>query len=222
MSIETEQYRPELEQGQPPEAIQEQNPDEQEKEQRPDLLMDTEAFAKNADGQMLDEIYRWYEAAMSRRNRVPLPQENFERHFFEGGSLDFTYMYGDQEKGYLLGYRKHGIFIPTHFAPKTLRGGYNLFRELANSKEIPVVTAVTEDLAETLKKMKGWKTLNIKLLAYLNQDLLDKTVVYNSYPKIRRKMAGLVKEFLLESKQLREKTRQEDSTPDDEIELKNE
>ncbi len=174
----------------------------------PSGILDTDKFEGGQEE--LDAIYGWYADAMLRRDRQPLEQNRFQRHFFEEGARNKTYMYGDMEKGFVFGFCKYGIFIPTHFAPKTMRGGYEIFKTLAENKEIPVVGAVTEDLADTLKKMKGWKTWKISLLAYFNNDLIDKVVVYNSYPKIRRKMLSLVREFIKETEELKRKTIEED------------
>lgn len=179
----------------------------------PKGLQITAELANSMSESDLDGIYDSYAKAMSRRDRAPLAPVRFRRHFFEGGSLDSTCAYGDANRGFLLGLWKHEIFIPIHFAPKTLRGGYELFRELAKSAEIPVVTAVTEDIAATLKKMDGWKTRNISLLSYFSSDLVKKTLVYNSCPGIWRKMGVLVKEFIAET---REMGRQRESAPSSE------
>lgn len=167
-------------------------------------LVSTLEFAEGKTEEELEEIYSWYASAMSRRERWPLERERFFSHFFYGGSLEPTYIFGDKERGFLLGFLKHGIFIPTHFAPKSLRSGYELFKELGESKRTPVVTAVTPDVAETLKKIKGWRTLKLSLLAYFNSDLVKKMVVYNSSPGIRLKMLALVKEFIEETRRIRE------------------
>lgn len=155
MCAETIQSTQEFIPHEPIKEALESAPEKLEGEPLPPALQNTELFAENSDPETLDSIYKWYESSMRRRNREPLPQTNFQRHFFKDGSLVPTCMYGDQNYGYLLGLRKRGIFIPTHFAPKTLKGGYNLFKELASSREVPVVTAVTEDLAQTLKKNEG-------------------------------------------------------------------
>lgn len=171
----------------------------------PEGIISTYEFETQNERFSVKEIYEWYASAMSRRDRDPIDQDRFIRHFFEDGSFEQTYMYGDGGKGYVLGFFKHGIFIPTHFAPKTLRGGYGLFKELGESKTIPVVGAITQDLVETLTKLPGWKTIKLSLLAYLSSDLVKKTIVYNSCPGIRKKMFKLVKEFVMETKQIRER-----------------
>lgn len=110
----------------------------------------TAEIVKDAPSQ---DVYSWYAKAMLRRDREPLSENSFNYHFFESGSLEETVAFGENNKGYLLGFKKHKVFTPTHFAPKTIRGGYELFKALGESEDIPAVLAITEDLAETLEKM---------------------------------------------------------------------
>jgi hypothetical protein len=155
----------------------------------------------------IHDVYTWYAVAMQRRDREPLEEDRFIGHFFEAGSWDATFVFGDIERGFTFGFYKHGIFIPTHFAPKTPRGGYDLFKMLAEHETLSVATAVTEDIATTLRKMKGWHRLHVSFLAYFNDMLQEKTVLFNSAKGTRQKMVGLVKEFWRETKSLRENVR---------------
>lgn len=145
-----------------------------------------------------DEIYSWYADAIARRDREPLNKESFHRHFFEEGSFDETFAYGDKEKGFLLGYHKYDIFIPTHFAPKTLRGGYELFHSLGSSKNIASVIAITEDLSETLKKMPAWNRLelNEEIFNNFRGQLLKKDIFYNSQEDTEKLLFSLMVEFM--------------------------
>jgi len=145
-----------------------------------------------------EEIYSWYADAITRRDREPLEIESFHRHFFENGSMDETFAFGDKEKGFLLGYNKYDIFIPTHFAPKTLRGGYELFQSLGTSKNIASVIAITEDLSETLKKMPAWNhlELNEEILSNFRGELLKKEIYYNSQEDTEKLLFSLMIEFM--------------------------
>ncbi|GHV21418.1 hypothetical protein FACS189428_1820 [Clostridia bacterium] len=63
--------------------------------------MTTEDFlSENQDH--IDEIYQRYATAMQRRYRDPLAPERFISHFFNGESLDETYIYGDFKEGFVL------------------------------------------------------------------------------------------------------------------------
>ncbi len=146
----------------------------------------------------LDEVYDWYAVAISRRGREPLEREAFINHF-EGYSTDETFAYGESEKGYLLGYVKYGVFVPTHFAPRTMRGGYFLMKELGDSPRVPAVLAVTEDLAETLSKMPAWQKLDVDFLAAFRSEVVGKTIMYNTHPDTKNLMLGLVAEYLEEA-----------------------
>jgi len=149
----------------------------------------------------VSDIYEWYALAMERRDREPLSEDAFARHFFEDGSSDETFYYGDKDKGYLLGFNSHNIFTPTHFAPKTLRGGYDLFMTLSKSQQIPAILAITDDLAETLKKIPDWHELrmNQDLLGNFRDQILKKVIYYNSYPHIEELMRELLHSYLEEN-----------------------
>lgn len=99
------------------------NNSESSEEKIPDDLINSNDFFERYGEEMIDDIYQWYATAMQRRDREPLEKNRFISHFFKGFSTDPTYLYGDYTSGYLLGIFKNDIFIPTHFAPKTMRGG---------------------------------------------------------------------------------------------------
>lgn len=157
----------------------------------------------NSTNEVLEEVskedlYAWYSTAMTRRSREPLQEYSFINHFFEGVSYDETFAYGGKEKGYLLGFDKFGVFTPTHFAPKTLRGGYDLFNSLGESKNIPAILAITEDLADTLEKMPSWHKLEIdtNILSFFRGEIVKKEIFYNSHPEVKNLMMGLLLEYL--------------------------
>jgi hypothetical protein len=150
----------------------------------------------------LAEVYAWYSTAMKRRSREPLSAGRFIAHF-EGMSSDPTFAFGDGRVGYILGFVQNSIFIPTHFAPRTLRGGYELLTRLGESADIPVVMAITDDLASTIEKMPSWKKLDIDLHLPFRSELVAKKVVYNSNPRVPELMLGIVSEYIAASENLR-------------------
>ncbi len=150
---------------------------------------------------LVDEVYQWYSGAISRRDREPLPEDRFHSHFFGEMSTDPTYAFGEREKGYLLGFLKYGVFTPTHFAPKTMRGGYDLVKSLGESKDVPAVMSITPDLTETVSKLPSWTKVDLSFLSTFREELQQKDVVYNSHPDVRNLMMGLVAEYLDENKE---------------------
>jgi len=181
----------------------------------PKELEGTNKFAEEC-GEMIDEIYEWYSKAMSRKEgRWVLEKERFINHFFNGGSLDDTYMFGDSNRGYLLGFSKRGVFMPTHFAPKSIRKGYDLIKELGSSKEIPVVMAITEDLVETIKDIPGWKSVDSSILVNFWNNQYEKQIVYNSHPNIEKLMPKLLEDCLEEEKRLKNQDTENDEDSDD-------
>ena len=146
----------------------------------------------------LHDVYEWYVKSIIRRDREPLEEERFISHF-EGLSFDPTYAFGDLKRGFILGYCKHGLFVPTHFAQKTMRGGYDLMKDLGESLDIPVVMSVTPDLQETLLKLDSWHVVDEELTAFFRDKLETKKIVYNSHPETETLMAELMNDYLKES-----------------------
>lgn len=176
-------------------------PDQSEKTKNqekvlPGLILTSE-FYKHT-GFHLEDVYEWYANAIRRRfERKPLVKERFVSHF-EEYSTDPTFAFGNSEDGYALGYVRHGIFIPTHFTPKTTRGGYRLMQSLGENTELPVVLSVTEDLQKTLEKMKGWHTVDVGLTSFFRDELQTKLIMYNDHPQVQELMLGLIQDYLAE------------------------
>jgi len=158
-------------------------------------LRSTDDFLGNRNIE-LEELYNWYASAMKRRDREPLDQDRFLDHFFNGLSTDATYMYGEDKRGYLLGFIRNGVFVPTHFAPRTLKGGYLLLEDLANSENTPTVLAITKDLAETIRKMKGWQPTEITFQSPFRDGTEEKEIVFNSHPETSEKAMALLREYV--------------------------
>lgn len=177
-------------------------------------LFSSDKFLEKNGTESADSIYEWYAKAMQRRDREPLGKDSFINHFFEGGSLDNPFMFGDKEKGYLLGYSKYGVFIPTHFAPKSLRTGVELIQKLGRSKETPCVMAITEDLVETITKMPEWHSVDMGFLAMFRSSTLKKKIVHNEHPEVRNLMLGLLEEYLKEASSLSPEDEAEDDDED--------
>lgn len=144
-------------------------------------------------------IYSWYKNAIERRDREPLEEGRFIAHFFEGGSTDDTFSYGDLEKGFLFGFEKYGVFVPTHFAPKTIRSGYELIKNLGESINIPAVMSIIPDLTDTISKMPSWHVMDLSFLSSFRDEITNKNIVYNDHPNVKNLMLGLVHEYLEES-----------------------
>lgn len=152
------------------------------------------------DDNFVDMVWNWYAKAMQRRDREPLEKERFIRHFLET-SLDRPFAFGNEKQGFLLGYKKYEVFIPTHFAPKTLRGGYELMQDLGESEHIPACLAITDDLATTLAKMPSWTIHDLSFLANFRGEEVEKKLAFNSHPDTRHLLLGVLADYL-DSRQL--------------------
>lgn len=173
---------------------------EQKHEQEPGVLpatlTATPDFIERYGHDHLDEVYWWYHDAMLRRGRDPLDRDRFLYHFFDGGSSEATYGYGEREDGYLMGVAKYGVFVPTHFAPRTLRSGYELISRLGDDGETPALMVITPDLVDTITKLPSWKFADLSFLSQFRDDSVTKEVVYNSHPNVERLALGLLSEYL--------------------------
>lgn len=145
-----------------------------------------------------NEIYQNYKNAIERRGREPLDEDRFIYHFFEGGSFDHSFYFGNKDLGYLLGYEKSNIFIPTHFAPKSIRSGYSLIKLLGESEVQPAVLFVTTDLINTISKIDSWKVLNMELPGEFRGYQEDKKLAYNLHPETENRLMTLAAEYIEE------------------------
>jgi hypothetical protein len=171
-------------------------------EERGDIppgLTDTNFFTYQQGIDKAKEIYEWYSKAIRRRDRLPLDEPGFLHHFFDTYSREKKYMYGNNQDGYLLGVTKRGVFVPTHFAPRTLRGGYNLIHNLGASQSIPCVMAITDDLVETIEKMPSWSNAGISFPSWFRNQVQNKQIVYNSHPDMEKLLPLLAQDYLDEA-----------------------
>lgn len=160
----------------------------------PEGLIDVEKYIEMYGIEHGDELYDWYEKAITRRKREPLEYERFMYHFLEGGSYDKPFMYGDGiKRGYLMGFVKKGVFIGTHFAPKGLKGGVKIFEELGKNKELPTLLMVTDDVAKTISRIGGWVVEKWEVPSYFGDEEIKKIVVHNNIPQ--EKLLELVRDY---------------------------
>jgi hypothetical protein len=155
------------------------------------------------DEEFASTVWGWYAKAMQRRDRESLEEDRFINHFLET-SFDPTFAFGSKEKGFLLGYQKYGVFIPTHFAPATLRGGYDLMKNLGQSKDVPACVSITDDLAQTLSKMPSWTIHDLSFLSSFRGENVEKKIAFNSHPSTKQLLLGLLEDYLEENGQIRE------------------
>ncbi|MFA6322116.1 MAG: hypothetical protein WCX71_01415 [Candidatus Buchananbacteria bacterium] len=172
-----------------------------EEEKIPIGLERTDIFYANEGEKAAVDVYNWYHSAISRRKREPLEEGRFMYHFFEGGSTEDNYMYGDSKGGYILGLVRHGLFIPTHFAPKSLRGGYDVLKRLGTNADVPAVMGITDDLAATIKKMPEWIDTGMTFPAWFRGQVEQKHLVRNSHPDSEKLLPLLVQDYLDENRE---------------------
>lgn len=139
-----------------------------------------------------DKIYQNYASAMALRNRVPLEEDRFKGHFFYGGNFETSRVFGSEKNGFLLGSLINGVFVPTHFAPENLRAGYRLIKDLL-SADTPTALFITQDLVDTIKKMKGWKILPLKRTMEFRGESVDKFMVVSQWSAVIKLLSHVAK-----------------------------
>ncbi len=135
---------------------------------------------------------------MERRGREPLEEESFMNHFFDF-PYEQTIMYGDDTKGYLLGGISENIYFPSHFAPKTLRQGYSLLKDLGKG-DFDSVLFITEDLATTLAKMGEWKIEDFEIPMEFRGEVVKKKVAHNNIHRFAERLNEYVEKKIGRSK----------------------
>lgn len=135
-------------------------------------------FTTNLD---LVTVYEWYKSAMSRRREgSELSLDSFVNHFTYSFEVDGI-AFGNDSIGYILGYNKlvdnQLVFFPSHFAPKTIKGGYKLIKLLKEQSN--VVFAVTEDLTDMLIKSGYYSLSKFKIPMFFRGELVIKHLFVN-------------------------------------------
>jgi hypothetical protein len=113
--------------------------------------MQIKRFPAHASMRDMRRIGRQYESAMARR-REPTDPEFLAYVWREYGALHVR-----SGRNFLMLHRCGRVFIPSHIAPVSLRGGAELLREVYASR-LPVFFAVTGDLVSPLERI-GWRRL---------------------------------------------------------------
>lgn len=112
------------------------------------------SFPCNAPEKAMLRIARQYASAIVRRGRAATTPEfladiwrcngaSFVRH---GQNFLIIHELGNS-----------GWYVASHFCPASIRGGYELLREVMSSR-LPVIFTVPEDLARNLERL-GWKRI---------------------------------------------------------------
>lgn len=160
-------------------------------EKLPESFMSMSDFLKGRSSQELRVIYAWYRDAMVRRDREPLDEDSFFNVFFEfpDGSVS---IFGTQDQGYLIGNMRAGVFMPSHFAPKTLRKGYELLKDLGKSN-LQTLLFITDDLATTIEKMPEWRIEPYKIPSVFRGEFVQKSIAHNRIPNFDQRFEEYIK-----------------------------
>lgn len=136
-------------------------------------------------------IHSNYEKAMNRKR--------------EGSALDFDsfYNYITQDhvhnfqfgESFVFGSYENGIFFPSHFAPKNLKEGVELIKELYKYN---VVLFVPEDLSKMAESIGFWKIATNIPTDFRGKKVMKNVLVSNRYiiPKLKQMLNKFNLNFL--------------------------
>lgn len=114
------------------------------------------SFPCNAPEKAMLRIARQYASAIVRRGRQATTPE-----FLAGVWRDNGASFVRLGRNFLILHQlgNSGWYVASHFAPATLRGGYELLRAIRKSN-LPIIFTVPDDLARDLERI-GWKKIPV-------------------------------------------------------------
>lgn len=131
-------------------------------------------FKQQLEQSGLKHVYQWYANAMRRRRPdSELSYESFVNHFHYNDYGNSCFIFGNYKLGFILGHTANGFYIPSHFAPRTMKGGLKLLSLLAKHN---IVLAITDDLSKTLEKTNYYHFTDIIIPSYFRGTLTNKYI----------------------------------------------
>lgn len=121
------------------------------------------------DLEFLSEIYRQYKNAMGRRRPGSVLEDYRFYYYITERAMCFNY-----GNSYIFGNFSNGYFKVSHFAPASMREGYEMLKEI--SKYDNVIFTVTSDLAPMLKKIGFYGNDNAKIMMFFRNELVNKQI----------------------------------------------
>lgn len=121
------------------------------------------------DLMFLSQIYRQYRDAMGRRRPDSVLEDYRFYYYITQRAMCFNY-----GNSYLFGQFSNGYFKVSHFAPASMREGYEMLKEI--SKYDNVIFTVTSDLAPMLKKIGFYGNDNAKIMMFFRNELVNKQI----------------------------------------------
>ena len=121
------------------------------------------------DIEWLQTIYSQYKNAMGRRR----PESVLEDYKFFNYILNHAlcFNYGDS---YIFGQYNNGYFKVSHFAPSTMREGYEMLKELSTFDN--VIFTVTDDLSPMLQKIGLYGNHKAVISMFFRNELVQKQI----------------------------------------------
>lgn len=132
--------------------------------------MEDEIFSKVKDT-IVYNMWNNYKNAMERnRPNSALSLERFANYLNSGNVFLF-----EHNGSFVIGNYANGFFKPSHFAPKNIREGVGIIKELIKYDNI--IFAVTDDLKEMLDKLGAYSNEKLVIPMIFREMLVTKHVV---------------------------------------------
>lgn len=120
--------------------------------------------------------HSWYTKAMNRRRTgSSLAYDSFMCYITSEDVIAF----GDCVSGYIYGRIVENVFVPSHFAPKTIRGGVRIIESLAKQSSYPVAAFVPDDLGAMFYKTGKYFTVSLNFPTFFRNEIVIKKVWTN-------------------------------------------
>lgn len=123
-------------------------------------------FTEN-DMAFLSKIYAQYKNSMGRRRPGSALQDYRFYYYITTRAMCFNY-----GNSYVFGNFTNGYFKVSHFAPASMREGYEMLKELSTYDN--VIFTVTSDLSPMLKKIGFYGNDNAKIMMFFRNELVNK------------------------------------------------
>ena len=136
----------------------------------------SELFSKLKDNIVYKMWFNYKNAMERNRPDSALSLDRFANYLNSGTLLLF-----ENNESYIIGKYSNGFFKPSHFAPKSIREGIEIIKELIKYDNI--VFTVTDDLKDMLDKLGAYSNDNL-VISMIFRDMLVKKHVVLTNPYI--------------------------------------
>ena len=126
-------------------------------------------YISDEDLPFVEQIYKQYADSMARRR----PDSVLEEYRFISYIMNYALCFNYKDS-YVFGQFSNGYFKVSHFAPSTMREGYEMLRELSTFDN--VIFSVTDDLSPMLERIGFYGNDKAKIMMFFRDELVNKQI----------------------------------------------